>query len=551
MRFHAVLAAFLCVSSALEAQNFFAPVFPTPSYFRQHFATPRARVELQPPVRFEDFIVNGALELSLRHYLELVLANNTDIQIQRLTLETPRNAILRALGSFDPSLSASFNSTRTRSATTSVLQGANLLSQLNQVADFRYTQRLESGTTFNVGFNGSKLASNDQFSTFNPALNATLSVSFSQPLLRDRSPSLVRLPIMVARSQLRRSEYDLRDQLLRLIEQAELAYWSAIESRERLRVQEEFLKLREAALKRSQRELELGAISPLEIYRPQQEYASAEIQVTQFRYQLQQREDALRRFMGADLDPEIRKLPIVLTETVSPVMDSQPLDREALVERALAKRPDLKAALQNLDIDDLNIRSASNRLKPDLRLTGQYSARGRGGWFYERANVFGQSQIVRTVPGGFSDALNQLFGFSLPTYAFGLTLTLPLRDRSAQADLADALVRKKTNSLRARSLEQQIRQEVLNAISQVESAKAGVQQARVALEFAQKDFEAEQKRYDLGVSILYFVLEAQTRLTNAQATLVTQTIAYRRALLNLLRVTGELLDERGIVIEGF
>jgi len=479
------------------------------------------------------------------------MANNTEIQIQRLTLETPRNAILRAFGSFDPSLSASFNNTRSRSATTSALQGAALLSQLNQVADFRYTQRLESGTTFNVGFNGTKAASNDQFSTFNPALNATLTFGFSQPLLRDRSPALVRLPIMVARSQLRRSEYELRNQLMRLIEQAELAYWNVIESRERLRVQEEFLKLREAALKRSQRELELGALSPLEIYRPQQEYATAEIQVTQFRYQLAQREDALRRQIGADLDPEIRKLPIVLTETVAPVMDRKPLDREALVERALAKRPDLKSTLQSLDIDDLSIRSASNRLKPDLRLTGEYSARGRGGWFYERANVFGQSQIVRTVPGGFGDALDQLFGFGLPTYRFGLTLTLPLRDRAAQADLADALVRKKSDSLQARNVEQQIRLEVLNAANQVESAKAGVEQARVALEFAQKDFEAEQKRYDLGVSILYFVLEAQTRLTNAQATLVTQTIAYQRALLNLLRVTGELLDERGIVVNGF
>jgi len=549
MRLRTLVGALL-LAGAVAAQNFVSPVFPTPSYFREHFASHKARVELQPPVRFEDFMVNGALELSLRNYLELVMANNTDIQIQRLTLETPRNAILRAFGAFDPSLSASFNSTRTRSATTSVLQGAALLSQLTQAADFRYTQRLQSGTTFNVGFTGNKSASNDQFSTFNPALNATLTFGFTQPLLRDRSPSLVRLPLMIARSQLRRSEYELRNQLMQLIEQAELAYWAVIESRERLRVQEEFLKLREAALKRSQRELELGALSPLEIYRPQQEYATAEIQVTQYRYQLAQREDALRRQMGADLDPEIRKLPIVLTETVSPVMDDKPLDREMLVERALSQRPDLKAYLQTLDVDDLNIRSASNRLKPDLRLTGEYSARGRGGWYYERANVFGQSQIVRTVPGGFGDALNQLFGFGLPTYRFGLTLSLPIRDRAAQADLADALVRKKTDSLRARAIEQQIRLEVLNAINQVESAKAGVQQARVALEFAQKDFEAEQKRYDLGVSILYFVLEAQTRLTNAQATLVTQTIAYRRALLNLLRVTGQLLDERGIIVNG-
>ena len=547
MRVYAFITGFVC-ASCLVAQE--APTFPTAAYFRDHFTTPSTRVELQPMVRLQDFKVNGTLELSLRSYLELVLANNTDIAIQRLTLESPRNAVMRAFGVFDPTFTSSFNTQRQKSASTSVIQGANLLNTLTQRLTTGYQQTLDSGTQFNIGLNGDKSSSNDAFRTFNPALSATMQFGFTQPLLRNRGAYVTRLPIMVARSQLRRSEYNLSDQLLRLVQTAELAYWDVVEARENLKVQQEYLKLSDAALKRAQRELELGALSPLEIYRPQQQYANAEIAVSRYQYLLAQREDALRRQMGADLDPDIRKLPIVLTETVSPMLDTRPFEQEALVEQALGKRPDLRAQIQTLDVDELQIKQATNSLRPDLSLTANYSAQGRGGTFYDRTNVFGQSQLVRVIPGGLGDAMDQLFGFTLPTYSFGLTLRLPLRDRARTADLADALVRKKTDSLRARSLEQGIRLEVLNAINQVEAAKAGVQLARVALDFAQKQVEAEQKRYDLGVTIMYFVLQAQTELASAQSELVRQSISYRRNLLNLLRNTGQLLEERGVIVNG-
>lgn len=500
-------------------------------------------------MRLQDFVVDGKLELSLRSYLELVMANSTDISIQRLSLEIPKNAILRAFGTFDPSFTGAFDATRQKSASTTALAGASLLNALSQRATTLYTQRLENGTQFTVGFNGSKDSSNNAFATVNPALNASLRFGFTQPLLRDRGGYVTRLPIMLARSQLRKSEYDLRDTLTRLIATAETAYWDVIESRERLKVQEEYLKLSEVALKRAQRELELGALSPLDIFRPQQQYATAEIQVSQFRFQLGQREDALRRQISVDLDPEIRKLPIVLTETVSPALETASIDQEAAVEKALALRPDLRSSLQTLDADELRIKQSTNALRPDLSLTASYSAQGRGGMLYDRTNVFGQSQLVNVTPGGFGDALDQMFGFGLPTYQFGLTLRLPLRDRSRSADLADALIQKRLDSLRARSIEQQIRLDVLNGINQVESSKAAVALAKVAVEFAQKQVDAEQKKYDLGTNIMYFVLQAQTDLASAESTLVTQSINYRRSLLTLLRYTGELLEERGVAVQ--
>jgi outer membrane protein TolC len=510
-------------------------------------------VVLEPPVRLEDFAVNGQLELSLRSYLELVMANNTEIAIQRLTVETSKNAILRAMAPWDPIATASFTNRRSRTPANDVLAGASTLSQLNQPANFGYEQTLETGTRYTVGFTASKTATNSGFQNFNPALNAGLSVGFSQPLLRDRGSYVNRLPMMMARSRLRGAEYNLRDQVLRLLTEAETAYWNLLQARETLKVREAALGLAKVALDRTNKELELGAISPLDVYQPQQQYATADIEVSQARYNVQQMEDALRRQMGADLDPAMRKLPIVLTETVAPPSDNGVIDPEEQVEMAVRNRPDLRSALQDLDVDDLNIKAQKNAMKPELSLIGNYTSQGRGGVFYQRENVFtdigSPSTIVTTVPGGFGNALDQVFGFGFPVYSFGLQLRLPLRNRRAAADLADAMIQKRRDTLQVRNIEQQARLEVLQAVSQVEASKASVKLAAIAQDFAQKRYDAEQKKYDLGTSQIFFVLQAQQDLVNAQATLVRESVNYRRNQLNLLRRTGQLLDERGVVVD--
>jgi outer membrane protein TolC len=272
--------------------------------------------------------------------------------------------------------------------------------------------------------------------------------------------------------------------------------------------------------------------------------------VSRFRFQLAQRIDALRRFIGADLDPQVRTLPVELTETVAPPSGEESVNTEQAVERALQMRPDLKSTIQSLDVDELRIKSATNMLRPDLALNLGYTTKGRSGMYYERENIFGGgSQISRVIPGGFGDAMNQLWGFDAPAYVFGLTLRLPLRDRRATADMADALVNKKQHVLRQRSLEQSIRLDVLNAVNNLESTKAGVDLAKKSVDFAQKQVDAEQLKYDLGTSIPYFVMSAQTDLVTAQSELVRQILSYHRARITLLRSTGELLDERGIILQ--
>ncbi|HUK18351.1 MAG TPA: TolC family protein [Bryobacteraceae bacterium] len=541
------LFIFIAAFSALAQ----VPSFPRPSYFRQTFAHSTTRVELHNPVRLHDFVADGKLELSLRQYLELVMANNTDIQIDLLSVEMPKNAILRAFSTWDPLATASFTDTKSSTPSTGALAGASTVVSLNQPANFSFQQTLPTGLTYSVGFSGAKSTTNSSFQTLNPALNSNLTVSFSQPLLRNRGAAVNRLNLMLARSRFRISEYALRTSLLQAINTAESAYWDAVQARENLHVQEDARKLADESLKLSQKELELGAISPLDIYNPEQQLATAELSVSQAAFALEQTYDALRKQMGADLDPDIRKLPIVLTETVD-APSALDFDPQAEVTKALATRPDVHSALQNLDVDELSIRSAKNEILPNLALTGAYTTQGVGGIYYQRTNVFdtsgNASQIVTAIPGGFPDALSQMFGFGYPVYSFGLNLSLPIRSHAAVADIADALVQKKRDALNARTVQQQVRLSVLNAVSSVNSSKQALKLAITAKDFAQKYLDAENQKYQLGVDPMQFVLQAQTQLSQAESAVVQNQVGLRRNLLNLLTQTGELLDERGIVV---
>lgn len=525
------------------------PFFGTKAYLRRRFETPVYRVELQAPTRLKDFVVDGKLELGLRNYLDLVLANNPDVTIQKLQVEDNRNAITRSAGIFDPAVTARFTATRSESPSTNTLAGATVLSSLNQPLNIQYTQLMQSGTLITASFNGSKLSNNNAFQFLNPNLSTNLQFNISQPLIRSRTRALNRLPITIAQVRLKTAEFQFEDALLQLLVAAESAYWDVVQSRENLRVQEEALKLADESLKRSKRELELGAISQLEIYQPEAQLANAQIFVTQARFRLAQTEDALRRQMGADQDPEVRGMSISLTEPVTSMLDNRQLDREELVRAALGRRQDLKSLRQNLNVDDLSIRASANALRPDLSLNASYSGSGTSGLFTRPITPGVPVPPAALLAGGIGTALSQSFQFTYPTYGAGVTLRFPIRDRAAAANYADALWQKKLDTYQIRSLEQNIRLQVLNAVNNVENSRASVELAKVARDLAQKRVEAEQKRYELGTTVIFFVLAAQTDLTTAESALVRELINYRRNLLTLLQRTGQLLDERGVIIQ--
>lgn len=534
-RFVGVLIPILAASASAQLSS-----FPKPSYFRETFSHADTKVELKAPVRLKDFVVDGKLQLSLKSYLELAMANNTDIQIQMLSMETPKNAIMRAFSIWDPVANASFSDTRSKAPSVTALAGASTSESLSQPANFSVSQLLPSGAQVNIGFSASKNSSNSSYALLNPNLNSGLSFSMTQPLLRNRGYYINHINLMLARSRYRVADYDLRSALLNLVQSAENAYWDVIQARENLNVAESARKLAEETLKLSQRELELGALSPLDIFNPEQQLATATLGVSQARFSLAQTENALRKQVGVDLDPDIRQLPVVLTESVDVSVSGIEVDPEKEVEIAKRTRPDLKAALQSLDVDELGLRSARNEIMPSLNFTGSYQTQGTGGIV---------NPYTSPIPGGLGDALYQMFTFGFPVYSVGLNLQLPLRNHAAVADMADAMVQKKRDTLTIRNTQQQVRLSILNAVSNLESSKKSLELARTAADFATKYLDAENQKYTLGIDQMQFVLQAQNTLTQAQSSVVQAQVGLRRNLLALYTQTGELLEQRGIVIQ--
>jgi outer membrane protein TolC len=535
-----VLGEGATASLSSELGEFDASWIGSGSWYRKAFKAD-SNVTLSPPVRLKDYVVAGTLRLSLRGYLDLVIANNTDLSIQRLSLELPKNAIQRAFGIFDPLINTSFSATRANTPTSNALEGAAVLSNLSQPFSLRYQQLTPFSTSFFSTLNWSKTSNNNAFQLFNPSMQNTWQMGFTQPLIRNRGREITKLGITIARAQKAAQDVSFQDVVLRSLVTAENAYWDVVSSRERIKVQKEALGLAEKSLERTNQEISLGATSELERFQPEQNAATQRIALTQVEFQLRQFEDALRRQIGADLDPDIRQLPLELTEDVSKAPDETKYDRESLVGMAMQKRPDLRAVKANLTVNDYQIRNTREALKPLLNLSAFYQTFGRGGPF------FPPNQPM--VPGGAGDAWSQMFGFNFSTYNFSLNLNLPLRDRAAAANLADAVVNKRTNTLRERSVEQLVRQEVLNAITNVESSREGVKLAVIALDYAKKRADADQKRYDLGVINIFFLLSAQNDLTVAQSNLVNQTVTYKRNLLTLQQRMGTLLEDKGIVID--
>jgi len=267
--------------------------------------------------------------------------------------------------------------------------------------------------------------------------------------------------------------------------------------------------------------------------------------VIQAEYSLKQAEDAFRRVIGADLDPYIRALDLDLTESLEPRGDLLSLDIQQAYQQALERRPELEALRQQIDNDETSVRLAHNHLLPDLSLSAFYTTNGISGNSYNIATT--PPALIST--GGLVDTLSQMKGFDFPSYGFTVQLRLPIRNRAAQADLGEAMVSRRRDLYLQRQEGQQLWQEVKNAVHQVEQAELSIAAAKVSQDLAQKTLEAEQRKYELGASQIFFVLDAQTQLAQAELSLVQAQIGYQQAVAGVEHATGTLLENHKVKIE--
>jgi outer membrane protein len=499
---------------------------------------------LPTPQGFQDHIVDGKLVLSLDDSIRLAMANNTDIHIDQAAVDLAANTVHRRFAPFDPVVNASFLDQRIETQASSQLQGASFLNILNQTAQFGYAQTFATGTNFQTEFINAKQSTNSVFFLFNPSYATSWSFQVTQPLLRNFGVFANKAPIYIAQRNLKQSqatfEGAVNDILLTVISR----YWNVVLARESLEVQRKSYEEAQQSYARDKKALSLGALPPLDIYRSESEVAARRVTVIQSEYTLKQAEDQFRQVIAADRDPALSAIDLNLTEKAEPPETLADMDIATALSLAVANRPELEALQQQLAADEIGIRLAHNNLRPDLELVGIYSPTGLGGNLYNIETI--PPTLIST--GGFSDSLSQLFAFKYPTYSASLTLTLPLKNHAAEADLADAVVSQKNDQYREARTIQSITLEVKDAVHMLEQAKLSLEAAKVSEDLARKSLQAEQRKYQLGGSTVFFVLDAQTQLANAEFALAQAQTNYQTAVAAVDHATGKLLEHHQVQI---
>ena len=534
--------AFLLLLNFASLVN--AQTFPSPQYFQHSFRFPHVQTQLPGPRSLDEYIVNGKLHLSLQDAIRLMLLNNTDVRISQGQLDQSSFGIGRAYSAFDPVVNASFTPQRSTQPTTSSLQGAQTLSQLQQQTNFSYNQQFQSGTNFSLGFSTQRFTTNSSFALFNPSFTSGATFTLGQHLLRGRGYVVNHGPILIAQRNVKQAranfEAQLNDSILGVINQ----YWNLVEAQKNLAVVQDSLHLAEESYKHDKRALELGALSPLDIYRSEATVAQRRLQVIQAEYAVKPLEDQFRRTIGADLDSRAGALDLELVENAEVSGNLVSEDIPTAIETALSKRPELEAVRQQLANDDTSVYIAHNSLQPDLSLTGAYTSNGIGGNVIDTSS--GAPEVVAR--GGLLDALGQVGGFGFPTYSVGLNLRLPIKNRQAEADLGSALVSKRSDLYQLRKSQQAITLEVRNAVHQLEVSKLSLSAAAEALDLAKKTLAAEQRKYELGAETIFFVLDAQSTVQQAEQSYLQAQIGYQLALAQLDHATGNLLEHNRVTI---
>jgi outer membrane protein len=498
---------------------------------------------LPMPQGLNDHVSNGKLVLSLDDSIRLALGNNTDIRLDRSQIEFAQNNLYRTHGPFDPLVTSSFADNRTKTPTISQIQGAPILDTLAQTTTFGYAQTFQTGTNFQTSVNTSKISNNSIQNFVNPSITTDLQFTVTQPLLRNFGLFANRAPMLIAQRNLKQARASFEGQVSSIILETVGNYWSVIFSRQSLVVERKSLEEAQKSYDHDKKALGLGALPPLDIYRSESQVASRRVGVIQAEYALKQAEDQFRQIVGADLDPATRVLDLELTDQPEPLGGLPETDIATALARALANRPELEAARQQLASDELSIRLAHNNLKPDLELSGFYTGNGVAGHQFNTATP---PQLVGIT--GLGDGLSQTFHFTYPAYGATLSLTLPVKNHSAEANLADAVVSRRRDQYQERRTNQSITLEVTNAVHALEQAKLTMEAAKVAVNLARENLHADERKYELGAEPVFFVLDAQTQLAQAELNLIQAQVNFQIAVAQLDHATGDLLEHHHVQI---
>lgn len=502
--------------------------------------------ELMPVADARDLrIEDGKLLLTLEEARQFALEHNLALVVERYRHEESRLSLWRNEGIYDPNLTVDLSLFDETSPSASDLDGADIQTFEGQNWNFGINRLFATGGTGSITFNNRRSESNSQFASLNPSFRSDFDLSYRQPLLRDRGKEATNRFLRIARTNLDISLENFELQVVATLQSVEDAYWNLVGAQAQLGVAGESLALAKQLHDQNRIRVEVGTLAPLELIQSEAGIASRDEQIIRARSLVGDSEDVLRQLMNFE-DSSLWDLELELETDAE--RNEVEIDVTEAIATALAERPELRTKRLSQADQDADIKFFQNQKLPRVDLSVVYGTNGLGGDLTQRDFLTGE--ILAQAPGGYSDALDQLTSGDFEGWSAAVNFAYPIFNRTAKAAVALAETGYERGQVELADLELAVTTGVRRLARFVDTARQALESARVSRRLEEKNLEAEQKRYQNGMSTSFQVLQIQEDLTEARSREVAAITGYRKALVQYYRATGRLTEESGIEIVG-
>jgi outer membrane protein TolC len=420
------------------------------------------------------------------------------------------------------------------------------------VSNFGIQQSFLTGTAVSLGLNNSSINSNNPRSDFSPATTSSLSLGITQHLFQGFGPSVNSRQIRIAKNNREVSDLTFKLQVETTVAAVMELYWDLVSFNESVQVARDALGASQHLLEDNRKQVEVGTLAQIEVVRAEAEIASAEQALLVAQTRALQQETILKTALSRTgvASPSIAAAHIITTDrvqipAVEPVTPIQ--DMNAL---AISSRPELAQSRIQLANQEMTIRGSKNGLLPTLDLVANVSNGALAGEINPLPALPGSPHSnTPFFIGGYGTVLAQLFARNFPNYSIVLNLNIPLRNRSAQAQVISDELTYRQQELSLQRLQNQVLVDVQNGMIGVSQARAQYQSAQKAQVLQLQTLDAEQKKLALGASTIYNVILAERDLVTAQSNLVAAEAAYSKARVELDRATGQILYNNNVSVD--
>jgi len=509
-----------------------------------------------PDLRRVGIVPSNVLSLSLNDAIRHALQNNNDIETARDDVRIAEQRLLGLYGFYDPVFNITPAIDQRISPVTSIFAGGGTRGSV-KTTNLSFSPSLskffeKGGGSYTVQFNNGRTSTDATNSTLNPFYSSNLTLLYTQPLLRDREVDSTRHAIRVQKKVLSQTDSDFRQRTIAIIAQAQAAYWNLVFALRNQQNQTDSLNLARQNLQNIEAQISAGAKAPLDRAQVLTDIANREGALYQATQSVTTAENTLKQLMLKD--PMSAEWSAQLVPTDTPVLDLSPIDLTAALDEAHKNRPELTRLKFQKEINTLDLKFYRNQAKPQIDLTGALVTSGLGGapaaGLVPCPPPAGTTACVNsTYVGGYGQDLANMFKFKTREINVGVAISLPLRNRTAKANVAAAEIQKEQLDASYRSQDQSIEMDVRNAAQSVDTAQKRVVAARLARESAEQQLAGEQKLYDVGRSTTFLLLQRQTELTSARTNEIQAETDYSKALADLQRATASTLRVNNVVVQ--